>query len=144
MKRIRRRRRDEGGAALVEFAIIAPLLLLLVLGIIEFGWLLGNTLDVRHGAREAARQAAVNAGTVGAMATTACDAMDFSTGQIITFTDGATGKVGDTATVAVVMPYNSLTNFMNAFMPANINTQVEIRLEQDSSNWSTGAAPACP
>jgi Flp pilus assembly protein TadG len=32
-----RRRRDEGGAAAVEFALLAPIVLLLVFGIIQYG-----------------------------------------------------------------------------------------------------------
>lgn len=37
------------GAALVEFAILLPLLLVVVMGIIEFGYALAQQLDVRHG-----------------------------------------------------------------------------------------------
>ena len=32
----------ERGANLVEFAVLAPLLILLVIGIVEFGWLFGQ------------------------------------------------------------------------------------------------------
>jgi len=40
MTRIRntRARRDQGGAAVVEFALVVPLLLTLVFGIIQYGW----------------------------------------------------------------------------------------------------------
>lgn len=50
----------ESGATLAEFAIIFPLLILLLIGAIEFSWVLGQYLDLRHGAREGARLAAVN------------------------------------------------------------------------------------
>ena len=50
----------ERGANLVEFAILAPLLIMLLFGIIEFAWIFAQNLDVRHGAREGARLAAVN------------------------------------------------------------------------------------
>ncbi|HEY3531054.1 MAG TPA: TadE/TadG family type IV pilus assembly protein [Nocardioides sp.] len=33
-----KRRRDDGGAAAVEFALVVPLLLVLVFGIIQYGW----------------------------------------------------------------------------------------------------------
>ena len=46
------RARGERGASLVEFAILAPLLIVLVLGIVEFGWLFSQNNDVRHGPRE--------------------------------------------------------------------------------------------
>lgn len=43
------------GAAVVEFAVILPLLLLLLFGIIEFGFLLYNKAMVTNASREGAR-----------------------------------------------------------------------------------------
>lgn len=56
-----RERQRERGAALVEFAIVVPLFLLLVFGIIEFGVIYNDLLAVRSGAREGARLGVVNA-----------------------------------------------------------------------------------
>ena len=47
--------KNEKGQALVEFAIILPILLLLVMGIFEFGMLLNSYLTVQNVAREGAR-----------------------------------------------------------------------------------------
>jgi len=47
--------RDQGGAALIEFTIIAPLLLSLVLGIAEFGRFLYQYQMVVEGLRDAGR-----------------------------------------------------------------------------------------
>ncbi len=55
----RRRGRAESGAAAVEFAIIVPVLLLLVLGIVDFGYAFGQKLALNHAAREGARMAVV-------------------------------------------------------------------------------------
>jgi Flp pilus assembly protein TadG len=52
-------RKDDAGAAAVEFALVLPLLLTLVLGIINFGIVFGQTLALNSAAREAARQGAV-------------------------------------------------------------------------------------
>lgn len=70
-----RDKRDQG-ASLVEFAVLAPLLVLLVFGIIEFGWKLGQLNDVRHAVREGARFAAVNGGTNDEIDSVVCDALD--------------------------------------------------------------------
>lgn len=140
MKRIRDTfKRDEKGAALVEFAVMAPLLLVLLLGIVEFGWLLANDLDVRHGAREAARLAAVDAGDTDTMGDITCASMDFSGGQTVTFTDSASGDIGTEASVDVSLPYTSLTRFFGAIIPATLDTTVTIRLEQESDSWVSGA-----
>lgn len=48
-----------GGAALIEFALIIPVLLALVIGIMEFGWLVKNNLTVANAAREGARVASL-------------------------------------------------------------------------------------
>ena len=50
----------ERGQALVEFALVLPLLLLVVLGIADFGRALGYKDDMTHLANAAARYAAVN------------------------------------------------------------------------------------
>jgi Flp pilus assembly protein TadG len=47
------------GAALVEFAIVVPLLMMLLMGIMEFGMILHDYLSISQGAREGVREAAV-------------------------------------------------------------------------------------
>jgi Flp pilus assembly protein TadG len=57
---LRRLRRSESGAELIEFALTLPLLLLVVLGIIEFGFVFQQYEVVTNAAREGARIAALN------------------------------------------------------------------------------------
>ncbi|MGZ4315021.1 MAG: TadE/TadG family type IV pilus assembly protein [Gaiellaceae bacterium] len=58
--RLRALRREERGTALVEFALIAPLLFLLLFGIIDFGRALNYYNEVTQLAGQGARAAAVN------------------------------------------------------------------------------------
>ena len=51
--------RQERGAQLVEFAIVVPVFLLLVMGIIDFGRAYFSWIIITNGAREGARVAAV-------------------------------------------------------------------------------------
>jgi Flp pilus assembly protein TadG len=51
---------SERGSAAVEFALIAPLLLLIVFGVIDFGIAFTNYENVRSGTRDAARMGVVN------------------------------------------------------------------------------------
>lgn len=140
------RKRREDGAALVEFALIAPLLILLVLGIVEFGWLFGQYNDVRHGAREGARLAAVDGGTSAEIRDRICSAMDgldagmdsiqIALGQVDDDTDG-TIEIGETGTVSVVAGVSSLSGapIISSFVPSELSSTIEFRLEQAPS-WT--------
>jgi len=50
----------EGGQSLVEFAVVLPLLSLLLLGILQFGVAFHNYLSITDAARVGAREGAVN------------------------------------------------------------------------------------
>ncbi len=54
------RRRDDSGAAGVEFALVAPLLMVLVFGVISYGYMLSFRQALSQGAAEGARAAAVS------------------------------------------------------------------------------------
>ena len=60
---MKRTRKLQRGAALVEFALISSLLFLILFGIIEVGLLLGDQAQVGEAARQAARAAAVGSQT---------------------------------------------------------------------------------
>lgn len=55
--------KHDNGAALVEMALVLPLLMLLVFGIIDFGLCTKDRMAVSQAAREGARVAAVGGGT---------------------------------------------------------------------------------
>ena len=58
--RMRQGGRDQQGQAMVEFVIVAPILLLLVFGIIQFGIYFNNQVALTDAVRAGARQAAVS------------------------------------------------------------------------------------
>jgi Flp pilus assembly protein TadG len=144
---------------LVEIAIISPFLFLILFAIIEFGYGYGQSLDVRHGAREASRLVAVNyraTPVTGSAQTTEIIAAACSRMQIVGG-DGTTVSLGfvDTgpnqkdrgrfAVVSVRRPLNQVTNFLNfALDNVVLSSSVETRLEQDAT-WNATASPvACP
>jgi len=53
---------NDRGVAAIEFALVTPVLILLVLGIIEFGWLFNGWVTITSAAREGARIATVKDG----------------------------------------------------------------------------------
>ncbi|WP_439936373.1 TadE/TadG family type IV pilus assembly protein [Nocardia sp. N13] len=60
---MRRRGRNERGAAAVEFALVVPVLLVIVIGIFNFGFVLAQQISLNNGARQAARYAVVDGPT---------------------------------------------------------------------------------
>ena len=52
-------RKNERGAALIEFALVLPILVVLLMGILEFGWWLNGWIVITGAAREGARAAVV-------------------------------------------------------------------------------------
>jgi Flp pilus assembly protein TadG len=105
MKRFHARlmRAADGGATAVEFALIAPILLLLVFGIIDYGLWFSDSLSAKQGVREAARQ-----GVVANFGDPSCD-LTGATGDansqalMCTAQDRIGGITGDAA-VKVVAP----------------------------------------
>jgi len=59
MKKISKLIGNSNGQSLVEFALVLPVLLLLILGMIEFGWILNRQIILTSIAREGARSAVV-------------------------------------------------------------------------------------
>jgi Flp pilus assembly protein TadG len=85
------------GQALVEFAIVLPVFLLVLFGLIEFGYMLYSQMTVSNAAREAARAAVVDpdACTIPVLANaTARGAATGLTGNFITVTAPAPPSCG--------------------------------------------------
>ena len=110
MKRVWARRfHGRGGQSMVELALTLPVLLLLLCGILDFGWIYGNDILLSHCAREAARYASINASRSDVVsATTQCakNAVPDYMGSTLQVTVTISG--GD-ATVQIAWNANVLT-----------------------------------
>lgn len=144
-----RRFHDDRGAVLVEFALISPFFFLLVFGIIEFGWVFAQHLDVRHGAREGGRLVAVDyadeAGDIDAqldaLGSAICERMDHASGATLTFELTATPPADsppsfdDFAQVTVEADAETITGFFDPLLAdLDLHSTIETRLEQDA-HW---------
>jgi TadE-like protein len=89
----RRRARNERGAALVEFALVLPLFMLLISGIIDFGNAYSDLQAVRLGVRDGGRRAAVatTGGSTGCGLTFAAGAPNTPTQQLMCLVKGSVG-----------------------------------------------------
>jgi len=106
----RRFRRNERGQALVEFALVVPLLLIMVMAIIDFGraWNLHQTITdaAREGARQAVISNAVTQDSAVAIVAGVIRASGFDPGlATVGFPDGFKQGRGEQTTVTIEMPY---------------------------------------
>jgi Flp pilus assembly protein TadG len=106
--RLKSYRRDDGGQALVEFALIMPFLLLFLIGIVEFGRGWNQHQVITDAAREAARSSvlfdvAITTDSVRKIAQGALAASGINPANAtITITDEGSGGA---SVVAITLPY---------------------------------------
>lgn len=131
-----------------------PLLFLLVFGVIEFGWAFVQNLDVRHGAREGVRLAAVNADPSNGesnqqrrIALELCNRIDSDGGSPVSVVidvdgslvpdpsgDAKVNDIGDQVTVTVDKDLDQLTGFLGfALNDVTLHSSVTTRLEQGAT-----------
>jgi len=146
--------RSEQGQTLVEFALILPLLLLLVLGVFEFGSAYNSKNDLNFLANTAARYAEVNAcasctplpgGGIAKYVIGTADTKQLGDSVQITFTlpAGSTGAVGDPLRVTACAPFSYLGGVSLPGMPGgtiHLKSSVTVRILQasDGKLYTTG------
>ena len=106
----RRFRRSERGQALVEFALVVPLLIIMVMAIIDFGraWSLHQTITdaAREGARQSVISNNVTQDSAAAIIGRVIQASGFDPSlATVGFPDGFKTGRGFPTTVTVEMPY---------------------------------------
>jgi Flp pilus assembly protein TadG len=110
---VSKQRTTENGQAVVEFAVILPVLLMILFAILQFGIVFNNYIQVTAAAREGARKAAVsrslgtssaeNAATAAAKAA----APGLKQGNInVTYPNSPTFVQGSDVSVKVTYPYS--------------------------------------
>jgi Flp pilus assembly protein TadG len=101
---------SEGGQTMVEFALVLPILAMLLFGVIQFGIVFNNYVTLTDAVRAAARKAAVSrqaASPVGATQTAFFDsAADLDKSKLPPPTVSSTWQHGDPVTVCATYPYN--------------------------------------
>jgi Flp pilus assembly pilin Flp len=142
--------RDESGQTLVEFAVILPLVLLMLLGIMDFGKAFNYWITENQVAAEGARRAAVNLG--------AATLQDYVRSQIkvpelhdnakicVSLLPGPTntiGKVGDPVKVTVAIKYLwlPLLKRFGKVGSLTLRNTATMRLEANSSVDTTKNPP---
>lgn len=141
------------GQSLVEFALVLPIFLIIVFGIVDFGMGMRGWITLTNAAREGARVGAVyalpgTAGTFGSPATcttvapedtssiagrSCTSAAGLPLADVAVGVDGAGGDTGDPVRVKMTYDYNYITplgSFIDGlFGPLHMETVADMRLE---------------
>jgi Flp pilus assembly protein TadG len=124
--------KKENGASAVEFAIILPILVILVFGIFEFGIAYNNWIALTHAAREGARIAAVgfiDENGLGAFNARVRDSAPSVEIQSIDV-EGWDGIIGDPVTVTVTGSVLDIEIPFVGSWPVQLSSKAILRLEQ--------------
>ena len=149
---------------MVELAIILPIFLLLVFGVIQFGITYNNLITLRQGTREAARQGAVGnfgsttscslTGLTGSPSTDIQKLMCLTKQQIglsfantrvkvisgsADFTSSGTFQKGEAIIVCVEYPVDAMAKFVTPVLgTAVLKTKTSMRIETSYTSTETG------
>jgi Flp pilus assembly protein TadG len=161
--RDQRRARGESGASMVELAIILPIFLLLVFGVIQFGITYNNAITVRQGTREAARQGAVgNFGSTGSCSLHLTDTpsadvqklmclakqqvgLSYSNTRVkilsgsADFSSAGSFQKGEALIVCVQYPVDAMAKFVSPVLGgAVLKSKTSMRIEASYTNTESG------
>jgi len=155
MKRMLTRLGSQDGASLVEFALVLPILALLLFAMLDFGKAFNYWIDETHLANEGARWAVVNRNPGGGSLqqylvdqATTDELRNGGTASVanpaevcISFPSG-TSNVGDPVLVTVSATYNWLPIISNRIGVAQttITGSSHMRLEAVPTNYSAGCS----
>ncbi len=106
-------RRERRGAAVVEFAVVAPILFLLVFGMIEYGRLVMVQQVLTNATREGARHGVLDGSTTTEVQTTVTNYLTSANiaGATVTVNPDPPDSAGfgDPVTVSVSIPFNQVS-----------------------------------
>lgn len=111
------------GQSLVETAFVLPIILLILMGIIDFGMMFNNYLIIGNASREGARSAAVGAtdDEIRTIVNTVSSTLNIS-GIVTEISPGESErKKGDEVVVKVKYQYKLITPMISALLPNPIN-----------------------
>jgi Flp pilus assembly protein TadG len=153
IRRLPRNVRDECGTALVEFALVLPVLVLILFGVLDFGKAYNYWIDETHLASEGARYASVdqnpdpnNATNFLAAVRDQADTAELRNGNTSSVPDalqvcvsfpGGTHRVGDPVRVQVTTTYQFLSLF-GAGLSKTVTADSTMRLERVPTNYADG------
>lgn len=125
--------RNQKGQSLVEFSIILPLLLLIIMGIVEFGMMLNSYLTLNNAARDGARYGVIGNSNaqIQSMITSSSPSLN-SADLTITITPADGSRIsGNTLTVNLTYNYKLTVPIISGLLgnSVQLKAQTTMRIE---------------
>jgi Flp pilus assembly protein TadG len=123
--------KSESGQSLVEFALIVPLLILLLFGIVDFGRIFHAYLTIDHAGREAARAASIGKDDTQVKSTAVTDAVGISlTTDRVVISPNGTRVSGNDVSITITYPITFLTPVIGSIVgPITLEDTTVMRVE---------------
>jgi Flp pilus assembly protein TadG len=125
------------GTAAVEFAIIGPIVVMLVLGMIEFSRLMMVEEILTNAAREGCRQAVLTGATSSDATSTVATYLAGAgiSGYTTTVSpDPGTAEAGTAITVTITVPYSSVTWLPTPIFLGNTTLTATVIMRKETNN----------
>ncbi len=122
------------GQSVVETALILPIIILILMGIIDFGLMFNNYLVISNAAREGARNAAVGASdlSVNNMILSMTSSLDHTKMKTTIYPSESLRKSGEEVTVTIEYENKLFTPVISAILPdpLHLKTKTVMRMEK--------------
>ena len=135
LKLVRKFTKNENGQAIVELALTIPILMMILCGIIDFGWFYSNQLSASFCSREGARYGVVNPSSAyNIQQRVIATAPSYMVGNMtvnVVFSNPVSPRTGDVS-VEVVRPVQALTPIAGIFtsgQAVNIKSKCVMKVE---------------
>jgi Flp pilus assembly protein TadG len=123
--------KSEKGQSLVEFALVLPVLILILLAIVDFGRVYHVYLTIDHAGREAARAASIGKDDTNIKSTAVnyASSINLTTGQVSISPTGSRSS-GVEATITITYPITFLTPMIGGIVgPLTLTDTTTMRVE---------------
>ena len=137
------RDRQQRGAAAVEFALVVPVLLSMLLGVIDFGMAYGQSINLQGAAREAARQGVTDGDVIAAANNARGGELDNAKLQV-KFAVNTSGGAPGVMVVCLRYPQSSVSGFYAWALSGVFEAKAVMKMEgtvavtSGSQNWGGG------
>ncbi len=125
--------RDERGSALVEMALVMPILLLLLCGIVEFGRIFHAYIVVQQAARDAVRYASIGSSDdqVRSVIERNMTSLDVTRMSYDVQPSESERTAGDSVTVDITYDHTLLIPYLQGVIPDTLSLHSEISMRME-------------